>query len=183
MKLKLVILLFILVAATSCYKESSLKKEFNCSNSLDLSNSKEYRDIKKNYKITIPLKWKTKLYFDEYQSDILTADTIKQLSESYIINASWKMGELDFNEEFISKINSQTGYEIINSKHVTFLEYPAFWNLSKGIKGEMEQHVFNLYIKTTVDSYILATSKIYGGQNIEQRICESINLFNTIEVL
>jgi len=184
MKLKLILLLlFILITTISCHKKSSLEEEFNCSISIDLANSKEYRDIKKNYKITIPLKWKTKLYFDEYQSDIFTADTIKQLSDSYIIDTSWKMGELNFDEEFISKINSQTDFKLVNSKLTTFLEHPTYWSLSKGKKGKLEYHILNVYIKTSFDSYLLASAEIYGNQDIQKRICESISLFNTIKIL
>jgi hypothetical protein len=183
MKLKLMLLLFILITTISCHKKSSLEKEFNCSNSIDLSNSKEYRDIKKNYKISIPIQWKTKLYFDEYQSDIFTADTIKQLSDSYIIDTSWKMGELNFDEGFISKINSQTDLEVVNSKLLTFLGHPTYWSLSEGKKGKLEYHIFNLYIKTSFDSYLLASAQIYGNQNIEKRLCESISIFNTIKIL
>ena len=183
MKLKLMLLLFILIATISCHKKSSLEKEFNCINSIDLSNSKEYRDFKKNYKITIPVKWKTKLYFDEYQSDIFTADTIKQLSDSYIIDTSWKMGELNFDEDFILKNNSQTDLDLVNSKLATFLEHPAYWSLSKGQKENLEYHILNVYIKTSVDSYLLASAEIYGNQNIEKRLCESISIFNTIKIL
>ena len=44
-------------------------------------------------------------------------------------------------------------------------------------------HYLQVYIKTEIDEYFTFTTKVYGSDNIEERLCESIALFDQIEII
>ena len=97
MKLSLIIFAIFFIFS-SCKKQSQLSSIFEC-DTVNLKNLNEYSDFKQNFKITIPNNWKTELYYNEFQSEIFTADTTKQLSETYVLDASFNFGNLNFNVE------------------------------------------------------------------------------------
>lgn len=183
MKFKSVLFLFFLIIVTSCTKKSILETTFDCRSSTTFTKTKVVKDVQKNFKITIPTNWKTQLYFDEYQSDVFTADTVKQLTQTYILDTSWKMGELVLNKEFESKIKEQSEFEITNFKFENILNKPAFWYLSKGKKKNYDYYLLKIYLKTAVDSYLEITTEIYGNKNINERLCESLSLIKTIKFI
>ena len=99
-------LIFLLISA--CSKQSEIGKKMNCSPTT-YKNTKEITDFNKNFILSIPSNWKTELYFDNYQSEIFTADTIKQLSETYILAASFNLGTLNFDSDFHHRKDSEIG--------------------------------------------------------------------------
>ena len=104
MKINFLFFVLILILA-SCKKQSELSKEFNC-NSIELTNLKSYLDFKNNFKLYIPTYWKTNKYYSETQSDIFTADTTKQLTETFILNTSYALGTINFDADFLKKTDS-----------------------------------------------------------------------------
>ena len=74
---------------SSCGNKTDLTKEFSCKSKHQLAVLEEVHDFNKNFTIEVPKHWNTKLYYDNVQSEIFSADTIKSLSESYIMNFSW----------------------------------------------------------------------------------------------
>ncbi len=183
MKFKLTLLLLLAVFLNSCNKKSELETSFKCQNSNTIIKLKEIKDVKKNFKIKVPENWKTKLYFDEYQSAVFTADTTKQLSETYILDTTWKSGELILDESLEEKIKSNSDLTIIESKFENINDKPSYWHHSAGKKNNFDFNTLDVYIKTSVDSYLLISTQIYGNENINQRICESIQLINTLELI
>ncbi|UMB61277.1 hypothetical protein MHL31_03515 [Lutibacter sp. A80] len=175
-------LLFIL---TSCKKQSELSNRFNCKTS-KITNPKVYTDFKNNFKIAIPTNWKTELYYNDYQSEIFAADTTKQLSETYIIDVAFNYGNLEFNDEFYKKtaaIIANSNLKNVKSDTLQFKSKPAYYYMVSGTKKGFTYNQFNLLVKLSPETYFTAYSEIYGTNTIDERICESINLLNSIEFL
>jgi hypothetical protein len=168
-----------------CSKQSELEKIFNCE-ATNTASLKEITDFNKNFKIGIPTTWKTNLYYDEFQSEIFTADTTKQLTEAYILNTSFNYGKLLFTPEFYAKNDSifkSLNFEKKNSGTIQFQEKPSYWQVVKGEKNGFPYQQFNLYVILSEDTYFNAVTEIYGETTIDERICESISIINHIEFL
>ncbi|MDO9594379.1 MAG: hypothetical protein Q7J19_05240 [Lutibacter sp.] len=176
-------LIFLLISA--CSNQSEIGKKLNCSPTT-YKNTKEITDFNKNFTLSIPSDWKTELYFDNYQSEIFTADTIKQLSETYILAASFNLGTLNFDSDFHHRKDSvlnANNLKIIDSGNESFQKKPSFWYISKGTKNNFEYHRFTVLTKISENTYFSAYSEIYGNTNIDERICESISLLESIQFL
>ena len=63
------------------------------------------------------------------------------------------------------------------------IEQQADWHL---LMAEMNGFDFNfvqIYIKTKPDEYYTLTSKIYGIENIDERLCSSLAILDGIQIL
>ena len=183
--MKYCLLFFLLFSITSCSNKLELEKRFDC-NSQSLSNTKQFTDFKKNYKITIPKHWKTSLYYNTFQSEIFTADTTKQLTETYILDTSHNLGKLNFDDRFIKKIDSVLTSEklvFVASGEELFNKKPSFWYLSKGNQQGFTYHQLDFYTKLSENTYFSTTTKVYGDKNINERFCESISIQKTVNFL
>jgi hypothetical protein len=169
----------------SCTNQSELSKEFNCSN-LKLENNKLYTDFNKNFTISIPKTWNTKLYFDKYSSEIFTADTIKNLTKSFILKTSFNLGQLILDTNFYTKNKASLAknkFEIINDGTENFKSKQSYWYFVKGVKNGFTYHQFNIFVKISEETYFNATSEIYGEKQVNERICETIAILENIEFL
>lgn len=176
-------LIFLLISA--CSKQSEIAKKMNCSPTI-YKNTKQITDFNKNFTLNIPSNWKTGLYFDNYQSEIFTADTLKQLSETFILAVSYNLGALNLDKDFHHRKDSvlkANNLKIIASGNESFQSKPSFWYVSKGTKNNFEYHRFTVMTKLSENTYFSAYSEIYGNANIDQRICESISLLESIQFL
>lgn len=188
MKFNFSIFLFLFVCCISCTQKKEqpatiLEKTFLCESTIKIASGIRQTDIKNNFSIEIPSTWKSSSFFDEYQSDIYAADTTKILTDTYIIDTSWNAGELKLNQDFVKSVVSKSDLLLLFSEFENFKDKPAYWHLSKGIKNGLDYQILNLYIQTKYDSYILVTTEIYGNNAIEQRLCDAINIINTIEFI
>ncbi|PIE49406.1 MAG: hypothetical protein CSA39_02795 [Flavobacteriales bacterium] len=177
---------FLAVLLVSCGKDQ-LSNHFNCKDINTKNNLKEYRDFLKNFYIEIPDNWKTELFYDEYSSSVFAADTTKNLTESFLLDISWRQGELNIDDAFKkqlqdSVLNTQR-LTTIKDGMITFKDKPSFFNLAGGKQGNYNYQFFQLYVKTGMDEYITLTSKVYGDKKIARRICESIAYFNTLRII
>jgi len=175
----------ILLLILACANQSDIAKKMNCSPTT-YKNAKEITDFNKNFTLNIPSNWKTELYFDNYQSEIFTADTLKQLSETYILAASYNLGTLDFDSDFHHRKDSvltANNLKITASGNESFQSKPSFWYISKGIKNNFDYHRFTVLTKLSENTYFSAYSEIYGNANVDKRICESISLLESIQFL
>jgi len=183
--MKNTIIIIVLFSFLSCSKQSKFSKIYNC-NSTIIENTKAVIDFKKNFKLIIPTNWKTKLYFNENESEIFSADTLKQLTESFILGTSFNHGILNFDANFYKKTDSiltKNNLLIINSGNQSFQSKPAYWYVAKGSKNGFIYHQFNLTIKQSKNTYFNAYSEIYGANKINERICETISILEKIEFL
>jgi len=175
----------LILTIISCSKQSELREAFNC-NVDPAENTVAVYDFNKNFKLNIPNNWKTELYYDKYQSEIFTADTTKQLTSTFILDASFNLGALNFDEDFQKKTDSiltAKNLQKLKFGNVSFQSKPAFWYLAKGEKNNFNYHQLNLTVQLSENTYFNAYSEIYGEDHIEIRICEAIAILETIEFL
>ncbi|MCF6348816.1 MAG: hypothetical protein L3J20_11035 [Flavobacteriaceae bacterium] len=181
--MKKILLLLLAISFISCQK-NDLKSEFNCKSSTSFSDTKEIRDVMKKFKIKFPSNWKTQLYYDEFQSEIYSADTTKSLTDTYILDISWHQGELNLNEAFDQSVKDTLAKKEklspVKTKFIKFKEKPSYFNLSKGKSGNHTYHFLQVYVKTEVDEYFTFTTKVYGDENVDGRLCEAIQLSDEI---
>lgn len=183
---KLIYLIMSTSLLLSCAK-NDLKKEFNCKGKIEMSDVKQYRDILKKFKIDLPKNWKTNLYYDEFSSELFAADTTRGLTNSYILDISWRQGELNIDKAFEKALNDslqlKENLKTARSGNITFKKFPAFWNLSSGEKSGYPYNFLQVFVKTEIDEYIVMTSKVYGNENVNERLCESVDIFENLNIL
>ena len=179
------IILIASVVVISCSKQTALEKTFNCK-ATNLESLKPMLDFNKNFSINIPTDWKTNLYYNEFQSEIFTADTTKQLTDTYILNTSFNYGTLQLNHEFYAKTDSifnSLNLKKVNSGNIQFQDKPSYWQIVKGEKNGFPYQQFSLYVVLSKNTYFNAVTEVYGETAINDRICESIAIINQIEFL
>ena len=169
----------------SCTNQSELSKKFNCNNT-GLKNASLVSDFKKNFRLNLPTSWKKDLYYDNFQSELFVADTTKQLTDTFILGTSFNSGKLNFDETYYKKNDSiliESNLQKLNFGNILFQSKPAFWYVAEGSKNNFKYHTFNLVLKLSENTYFNAYSEIYGEENIEDRICKSIAIIETVEFL
>lgn len=171
-----------LSALVGCNKPNELAKQFNCKSKLKLPSAAVY-DYNKNFTISIPNNWKTELYFNKTDSDIYAADTTKQLTESFILNTSFTMGNLDFGTAFFSKIDSVLSTENMTKTNAFFSDFnnkKSYWYLIKGKKNGFVLTELNGYVYVSEKNYWRCSVAIYGENQINERTCEAIAVLQTV---
>ena len=178
--------LLALVLLVGC-QNSKFEREFDCNTPLHFTNTKTYKDVLSHFEVDVPKNWKTKLYYDEFQSALYTADTTRQLRESYIIDLTWRQGELvfdsNFEERVTANVSSEHGLIPVKSGRGDFLGRPSYYHIATGKNAGMNWHYLQVYVQFGPDDYYLLTSKIYGDDFVNERICASFGLFKTISFL
>ena len=170
---------------SSCSKQSELSKTFDCSNTNTEQKSAQY-DFHKNFKLQLPTSWKTELYYNNFQSEIFSADTVKELTKTYILDASHNLGNIEFNDNYFIKNDSTlkvNNLTIIKSNSSFFKEKPSFWYVANGIKKGYAYHQFNLTVVLGEQSYFNSFIEIYGEEAINERLCDAISIIESIEFL
>ncbi len=185
--MKYIFSLIILIITLSGCQKDSIKKSFDCNTTTNYANTEEVQGILNHFKIEIPSNWKSELYFDKTQSRFYSADTTRELTETYIIDVTWHQGEIQFNNDFdvlvMNDLKQNQQLIPIKSGFGDFRDIPAYYNLSKGMHSDFEYHFFQIFLKTSVDEYFTLTTKVYGTEFVDERICASISLFENITFL
>lgn len=170
----------------SCHeKTSELSSIFSCEKSTELTQLETLHDFKNNFTIKTPKYWKTKLYYDNRQSEIFSADTIKNLSDTYIMDYSAILGRIDINKDLQEKVKQKTqenAMETVKESFHKFKGFDAFANLSKGTSRGMDLYIFQYYIKLNDEKYLLIKTEFYGIKDFDSRFCESISLLEKIKI-
>jgi hypothetical protein len=177
--------ILLIIAVFSCKKPTKLEQKMNCSSS-KIENLQTIKDFNKNFTIDIPKYWKTNYYYNNNTSEIYAADTILELTKSFIIGVSFQRGSLNLNEEYHKKTDSiltQNKLRKYASENEIFVNKPSYWYLVEGTKNGFTYHQLNILIKNFDKSYINATAEIYGDSLIDHRICSSISILKTIQFL
>lgn len=179
---------FIVLLSTlvGCQKKL-IKDSFDCNTTTNFANTEEVQDILKHFKINIPRDWKSELYYDETQSRFYSADTTKQLTETYIVDVTWHQGEIEFGQDFetlvINDLKQNQQLTPIKSGFGNFNNFKGYYNLSKGSQTGFDYHFFQIFLKTATDEYYTLTTKVYGNEFVNERICASVSLFENITFL
>ena len=185
--MKYLFALLIMIITLSGCQNKSIKDSFECNTKTNFANTEEIKAMLGHFKIQLPSDWKSELYYDEFQSRVYSADTTKQLTETYVIDVTWHQGEIQFNNDFETlvlndlKINQQLSP--LKSGFGSFMDYPGYFNLSIGNQSGFDHHFFQIFIKTAPDEYYTFTTKVYGSEFVEERICASISIFENISIL
>ncbi|QOD61325.1 hypothetical protein H9I45_02445 [Polaribacter haliotis] len=180
---------FILVIATtllffSCNTKTVLQKECNCKD-VFVENLEEVKDAKNLFSLEIPKNWKTNLYTDARQSSIYSADTIKDLTESLLLDINYINNSVDFSDIFKLKIEQENlSKKLIQrkAKEINFLNKPSYYTISIGKKGEFNYNVLQIFTKLDAGNSLLATAEIYGDSLVNKRICKAISLLEKIKI-
>ncbi|WP_460190724.1 hypothetical protein [Urechidicola sp. KH5] len=166
----------------SCDKHThGLYKDLACSTSAP-NNTFTKQDYQKNFSIKIPRHWKHSGFSDELQSSIMAADTLKQLSESYILDIAFKNGEITIDQNFIETFNKQIPYDVIYNAVEPFKDHASFWQVAKGTKQGYNYHVFQQVIKKNATSFIELKIELFGDQLVDERLCEALTVISTLDI-
>lgn len=180
------LLLFSLFFSIISCKKDEIGTQLGCVSSQSFSNTKVYKDALKKFTLELPKHWKTQLYVDEYKSEIYTADTTIELTSSFILDVAWHQGSVEFDDDFKKKfidIQVKNEFLLIEQGEMTVQGFPAFYDHSKGHQNGFDFNFVQIYIKTKPDEYYTLTSKIYGIENIDERLCSSLAILDGIQIL
>lgn len=181
-KSAILFLICFVVLFVSCDKHThGLYKDLACQSTAP-SNTFIKQDFQKNFAIQIPSDWKHSGFSDELQSSIMAADTVKQLTESYILDVAFKNGEITINQDFIETFNKQMPYEVVYNAVEPFKEHASFWQVAKGAKQGYNYHVFQQVIKKNATSFIEIKIELYGDELVDERLCEALSLVHTLQL-
>ncbi len=177
------VLILLTLFLTSCQK-SKFEREFECETPSSYTQTKTFKDVLGHFEIDVPSSWKTELYYDEFQSAVYTADTTKSLRETFILDISWRQGELVLNKDFEVKVaqNARRNLQLIpvKSGFGEYLEHPAYYHIATGKSDDLSWHYLEVYVQHKVDEYYVFTAKIYGDEYVSERICASFSIFGEL---
>lgn len=182
MRTTLLLLLSVLICC-SCSSKTGLNKEFLCKN-YSIKNTKTSKDFKNKFELTIPLQWKTNLFYDNIQSSIYAADTTRQLTETVLIDATQVNDNYTFDKYFMNQLKSNdASLKLKNIKQGTFQfnNYNALFAISKGKKGNYKYQILNIFIQISENNSYHLKTEVYGKKDIDTRLCKGINILNTIK--
>ncbi len=169
--------------------KSELEKKFDCNATLDYLEFESITDFNKNFQITVPKEFETQLFYNNYQSSILTSNSTKEkplsILDSYIVEVNYNTGELDLNKEFIigliEKLQFEENLTVMNKSKIKFKGKEAYWLESNRISGKYPYNEFTLLVKESLTSYYEIIIKIYGDNNKQERLCESFAIIKSIK--
>ncbi len=164
---------------------SELSKEFSCDNVTKLENLETVSDFKNIFSVEVPKHWNTKLYYDDNQSEIFSADTIKNLSDSYIMDFSVVLNNLEINKKLQEKVLQKAmdnNLKTLKESFHNFKGNKAYAHLGLGSSKGMDLYVFQYYFKLNEEKYMLIKTEFYGKEGFDNRFCESVSLIEKISI-
>lgn len=168
----------------SCNKQSQLSKNYDCKNNENYSLEK-VDDLKNLFSIDIPKNWKINLYQDEIQSSIYTADTTKQLTQTVLLDVTFINKPINFTEEFLLQQEQKSlskGFIKVKSEKIIFFNKSSLYLEFKGKRGKFNYQTNHLFIKVNNQNFILAKTEVYGDSIVNQRLCNSFSLLESIKL-
>ncbi len=183
MKFRYIALL--LLTCISCQKKSPLEDLLACNSIEKPSFNKTSIDFNKKFSIKTSKNWKTNLYYDDFQSSIMTADTTKSLTETFIFEAAMYNGMLEFTGIFNAKLHAEIDRKnlaLLQENYFDWHGFPAYYNLVKGIKNKRPFQELSIYINHDSASYIRVQTQVYGTDNTQERLCNSLHVFNGLKI-
>jgi len=167
----------------SCNSGSIISKNLDC-NPETYNNLEVVEDFDKRFKIQLPDNWKTNLYYDKNQTSIYSADTTKNLTDTYTVDVTYIYSELTLDEKFIQRFKTDlyqkqlvetTSYEFL------FQEKEAYFSRALGKRGQFNYEICNIFIKLDRGNYIHAKAEVYGDTLINERFCNAFSLIEKID--
>ena len=178
------ILLLVFVCLSACESKLKIVRELNC-DPTSYSNLEKVEDFKKLFTVEFPDHWKTNLYYDSLQSSVYTADTTRQLTETFLIDITHVDSKLILDDEGIQKFEESIknqGFVTSDSYQFIFQDLPSFYTRAKGKKRGFTYEVCNLFIQTGDAKYVHVKTEVYGDSLVDQRICNAFSLIEKIKI-
>ena len=174
------------IILVSCSRgKTELRTSFACHEALDLQDLESVSDFNNNFTIQVPKYWNTKLYYDKKQSEIFSADTLKNLRDTYIMDFSavYSSLKIDKNlQENVRRTTMNNDLAFVKDSFHKFQGYDAYAQLSKGKSKDIDLYVFQYYIAIHPEKYLLIKTEFYGEDNFNQRFCEALALIEKIKI-
>jgi hypothetical protein len=177
---------FIVLAVSflaSCSYKSQISKDLDCTPEA-YSNLEIIKDYKEKFSVQFPDNWKTNLYYDNNQSSIYSADTTKQLTETFLVDITQVSTKLELDSEFIQKFKTN----LLNNQLIESTSYETmfqgketYFSRALGKKNNYDYQICNLFIKTSENNYIHAKAEVYGDSLVNERICNAMSLIEKTE--
>jgi len=170
---------------TSCQKKSPLEQLLSCEKTGTITLDKLSTDFNKSFSIETSKYWKTNLYYDDFQSSIMTADTTQALTKAFIFEAAMYSGALEFTADFNANILANIDKKeqtVLQENYFKWQEKPAYYSLIKGLKNKHPYQELTIYINNSETAYIKAQIQVYGSENIQERLCNALSLFDTLKI-
>ncbi|MDP5105086.1 hypothetical protein [uncultured Polaribacter sp.] len=183
-KINYSLLLIASLLLCSCSKQSVISKDFNCEPT-SFDNLENVDDLKNLFSLQLPKNWKINLYQDEAQSSIFTADTIKQLTETVLLDVTFVRNKINFDEAFMLQQEQEylaKNLIRVKSKEITLLDKPALYMVYKGKKGAYPFQTCHTFIKVNDQNFIFAKTEIYGDSLVNERLCSAFSLIENLKI-
>ena len=178
------ILFFIaLILLNSCSSKSQISKDLDCKPE-SYNNLEIVEDVDKKFKVKLPDNWKTNLYFDKNQTSIFSADTTKQLTDTYTIDITYIYNEFKLDEKFLQKFKTNLTSKLLvetTSYELKFQDKDSYYSRAIGKRGQFDYQIINLFIKINNANYMHAKAEVYGGSLVNERFCNALSLIEKIE--
>lgn len=178
-------LILLVISVVSCHKQSKLEELLTCENTEIITLNKTSTDFNKTFSIRTSKDWKTKLYYDDFESSIMTADTTKALTNTFIFEVAMYSGDLEFTALFNATLKAKTAennLELLQENYFDWQNKRGYYTIAKGFKNNYHYQEMNIYINHSSTHYLKAEIQVYGDQNIAERLCSSLLLFNTLKI-
>jgi hypothetical protein len=88
-----------------------------------------------------------------------------------------------FDQTVIDTLAMKEGLHLVKSNFNKFKNKPSYWNLSKGKSGDYTIHYLQVYVKTEIDEYFTISTKFFGDNDITDKLCASVSLFDQIKFI
>lgn len=175
--------LIVLVLIYSCGSKSQISKDLDCDPET-YSNLEIVEDVDKKFKVKLPDNWKTNLYFDKNQTSIFSADTTKQLTQTYTLDVTYIYNELKLDEKFLQKFKTNLTSKLLvetTSYEFKFQDKESYYSRAIGKRGQFDYQIINLFIKINNGNYMHAKAEVYGDSLVNERFCNALSLIEKIE--
>jgi hypothetical protein len=175
-------IIFISLCIISC-DTTALEKDFSCSSESFDSNTEKVIDVKNTFSIQIPIHWKTNFFYDKMQSSIYSADTLKQLTETVLIDITQIQNGYQFNAHFKKELaKNDSIQQLINKSQDSFQfkNKKAYYAVSVGKKGDFTYQILNIFIQQNKTSSLHFKAEVYGDLEVNTRFCKAIHTLNSI---
>lgn len=182
--MKYIIITFLSLGILSCTKPDTLQKEFGCTN-VNLGKTEIVSDFEKKFQLQIPVKWNKKFFYNDYQTSLMTADSLQSLTQSIILDVSLNNGDLKVDDN----IKNTVIRNIISKEHLRinifdigkFHDKSSVWLLAEGTRNGLPYHLFKLLSKKNTETYYQIEAQIYGDSLVNERVCKAISVIETLK--
>lgn len=181
--LKFGIVLISLVTFASCSKNDDIFKNYNCKT--ESIPTKQVLDAFLQFSLEIPKNWKTNLYIDQNTSIFATADTTKQLSETFLIKVSKIPAQLTLNQATTDTIKSEltkNQWHINSLQKGIFKKFNALLITSQKQPSNIKTSALHLYFSAENQHYFEIEIQCFGDKNTDERFCQAVKIINSLNI-